>query len=113
MSETAVRWIAIDGEHYRTQKRVRDLDTSWMADAECANTDPTLFFDNQRVATAKAVCAECSVASACLEYGMAQQPPPQYFGMWGGHTADEMRTVARRRKSERERERSRERRMSA
>jgi WhiB family redox-sensing transcriptional regulator len=38
---------------------------AWRADAACADSDPELFFDNERTAEAVAVCAGCPVRELC------------------------------------------------
>jgi WhiB family redox-sensing transcriptional regulator len=38
---------------------------AWRADAACADSDPELFFDSDRVDQGKAVCAGCPVLAQC------------------------------------------------
>jgi WhiB family redox-sensing transcriptional regulator len=38
---------------------------AWRADAACADSDPELFFDPDRVDQAKAICAACPVLTRC------------------------------------------------
>jgi hypothetical protein len=38
---------------------------AWRADAACADSDPELFFDSDRVDRAQAVCAGCPVLDLC------------------------------------------------
>lgn len=84
---------------------IRDL-PRWMCDAACRDVDPDLFFGTDpgwgqitetiaqrraREKRAKALCAQCPVRDACLEYAMTT---PEHDGLWGGLTdreRDEMR----------------------
>ena len=85
---------------------IRDL-PGWMADAECRDAEPDLFYGADpgwgqitetvaerrvRVAQAKAVCAQCPVKNACLDYAMAT---PEHEGLWGGLTDAERKAMRR------------------
>lgn len=80
-----------------------DLDRSWVDHATCrAEQHPTsLFFPEKggdgRVdaQTAKTVCARCPVSQECLEYALAAR---EQWGVWGGATPMERRSIARRRR---------------
>lgn len=53
-----------------------------------------LFFDADRVAEAKAVCAACEVRSECLAWALRHETPgdPKAGGgVWGGMTMPERR----------------------
>lgn len=69
-----------------------NLDTSWMADAECRGADPELFFPTRGEDTraAKAMCADCPVRVPCLEYALANH---ERFGIWGGKSERERRQI--------------------
>jgi WhiB family redox-sensing transcriptional regulator len=75
----------------------------WRDDAACRGEDPALFFpaDDEsepgrlaREASAKAVCADCAVRSACLDFA---QTRPARHGLWGGLSEDERAAERRRR----------------
>ena len=55
----------------------------WRNHAACRDTDPGLFFPKfgGSAQKAKAVCAGCPVAAACLDYALASG---QQFGVWAG-----------------------------
>ena len=66
------------------------------SEAACREVDPGLFFPNDgdnvaQIAEAKAVCAGCAVKDDCLAFALKY---PQY-GIWGGLTDEERRTLRR------------------
>lgn len=72
----------------------------WRHRAACRDEDPELFFPvseqgpgARQVAAAKAVCARCPVASACLAWALETG---QDNGVWGGVSEAERRTLQRR-----------------
>lgn len=71
----------------------------WMHDALCAQTDPEIFFPDKGGSTreAKGVCARCPVAAECLDYALSDEQTsytsPFYFGIWGGTSERERRTI--------------------
>jgi len=75
----------------------------WRKDALCQGVETDLFFPAgelseepvQQAAAAKAVCARCPVREACLEYALETDQP---FGVWGGTTEAERRSIRRRRR---------------
>lgn len=54
---------------------------------------PDPFFDPAREVEAKSVCAGCDVKWDCLGYALASN---QNYGVWGGMTPEERRSVRRR-----------------
>jgi WhiB family redox-sensing transcriptional regulator len=70
--------------------------TDFFADAACQGADTTVFFpvSDTFAGEAKAICATCPVAEACLEYAIATR---QGDGVWGGLTAVERHRLLRRR----------------
>jgi len=73
----------------------------WRRAAACRNMDTELFFPRgetgaplEQTLAAKTVCSECPVRIACLEFAMATR---QEYGIFGGLTEQERRTLARRR----------------
>jgi WhiB family redox-sensing transcriptional regulator len=69
-------------------------DTGWQDHANCADTDPDLFFParGDSVDDAKAVCQGCAVRAECLEYALANS---EKYGVWGGMSERERRRVRR------------------
>ena len=70
--------------------------TDFFADAACQGADTTVFFpvSDTFAGEAKAICATCPVAEACLEYAISTR---QGDGVWGGLTAVERHRLLRRR----------------
>jgi len=73
----------------------------WRADAACRGEDPELFFPVgstgpalDQIAEAKEVCGRCPVQEACLDFALNTG---QAYGIWGGLTEDERRSLRRRR----------------
>jgi WhiB family redox-sensing transcriptional regulator len=60
-----------------------DTATSWMADGNCRNYPPAVFFpsDGVGVDRARRICATCPVTAECLEYALEQHID---HGVWGG-----------------------------
>jgi WhiB family transcriptional regulator, redox-sensing transcriptional regulator len=67
----------------------------WARDAECLSSHPKLFFPARGESTvaAKKVCAGCPVRSECLAYALDEGIK---FGVWGGKSERERRTMRRR-----------------
>jgi WhiB family redox-sensing transcriptional regulator len=65
-----------------------------MADALCAQVDTELFFPEKgsSVRSAKTVCRRCDVRKECLEYAINTG---QRFGVWGGKSERERRSLRR------------------
>ena len=73
-------------------------DVSWREDAACSGVDSDIFFpasedDEDAIRQAKAICAECPVREACLQYALATN---QAAGVWGGLDAGDRRRMRRR-----------------
>jgi WhiB family redox-sensing transcriptional regulator len=70
--------------------------TDFFADAACEGADTAVFFpvSDTFAGEAKAICATCPVAEACLEFAISTR---QGDGVWGGLTAVERHRVLRRR----------------
>jgi len=75
------------------------MDTSWMAQGNCADKDPTLFFPNDGVGVIRAqrVCATCPVKTLCLEYALRSGID---HGVWGGCSERERRRILKRRRQQ-------------
>ena len=71
-------------------------DRSWMPAGLCRGMDPQhaarVFFpvQGESQAPARAVCADCPVRAACLDYGMDEN-----YGVWGGTSERERRRLRR------------------
>lgn len=84
-----------------------DPDTDWRSRAACKGVDPELFFSSDlvenkqekddREATAKAICLQCDSKEECLEYAIKAG---ERYGIWGGLSEQERRTLQRRRNAE-------------
>jgi WhiB family redox-sensing transcriptional regulator len=75
--------------------------TDWHADAACRDADTDVFFPvaEADAGPARAICAGCPVADACLEWALEARPSD---GVFGGLTPMERhRLVRRRQKAER------------
>jgi WhiB family redox-sensing transcriptional regulator len=57
----------------------------WIADAECAQVDPEIFFPEKGGSSrqAKEVCARCLVQAECLDDALEHN---ERFGIWGGQS---------------------------
>lgn len=69
----------------------------WRDRAACRGVDPEIFYPvtDEEADPAKAVCGECSVANACLEYALTAR---EREGVWGGATERERRRIIRQRR---------------
>jgi WhiB family redox-sensing transcriptional regulator len=72
--------------------RERPQAGEWLTAAACRGMDPELFFPDRGEPTepAKAVCAGCRVRGECLDYALANV---ERFGVWGGTSERERRTI--------------------
>ena len=73
---------------------------TWRNRAACLDEDPELFFPIGntgpallQIEEAKAVCGRYKVVETCLEWAMESG---QDFGVWGGLSEDERRSLKRR-----------------
>lgn len=71
---------------------------SWTEQASCRGGDPEAFFVRGAVNARAAVrlCRACPVQEPCLEYALAEEID---FGVWGGLTERQRRSLQRRRLS--------------
>ena len=76
------------------------MDSEWMQRGKCRDLSPSIFFpsDGLGVQAAQRICAECPVASACLEYALTERVD---HGVWGGKSERERRRILRRRRIDR------------
>jgi WhiB family transcriptional regulator, redox-sensing transcriptional regulator len=72
--------------------------TTWVADALCAQTDPDAFFPEKGGSTSapKSVCGRCPVRTPCLEYALEHN---ERHGVWGGKSEPERRVLLRQRRA--------------
>lgn len=66
----------------------------WRFAALCAQTDPEAFFVEKGGSTreAKRICGRCEVKAECLQYALDHN---ERFGVWGGLSERERRTLKR------------------
>ena len=69
----------------------------WQRWAACRGVDPALFFieRGEPPGPARSVCRSCVVREQCLDFSLANG---EKYGIWGGLTERERRTVRRQRK---------------
>ncbi len=69
----------------------------WWDLGACRGLDASVFYpdDDDGAEVAKAVCAECSVQDACLDYALAVR---EKAGVWGGATERDRRRMIRQRR---------------
>jgi WhiB family transcriptional regulator, redox-sensing transcriptional regulator len=74
-----------------------DTVTAWMADGNCRNYPPAVFFpsDGVGVDRARKICTDCPVAAQCLEYALEERIE---HGVWGGCSERERRRILKRRR---------------
>lgn len=81
----------------------KESNYKWQYQGACREVDPETFFlpyncrsEEKRayILEAKKVCATCPVIKECLEYAVTSN---QEFGVWGGLSEEELRTVRRKR----------------
>ena len=69
----------------------------WWDLGACRGLDASVFYpdDEEGAEVAKAVCADCSVQAACLDYALAVR---EKAGVWGGATERDRRRMIRQRR---------------
>jgi WhiB family transcriptional regulator, redox-sensing transcriptional regulator len=72
---------------------------TWHAQAACLAIDPEFFFPNgtsgeslPQIQSAKSICHACPVREECLEFALTSR---QDYGIWGGTTEEERRSLRR------------------
>lgn len=73
------------------------MNLPWRQHAACQGLDPEIFYpaSDEEAGAAKAVCAQCAVATMCLEYALGSR---ERDGVWGGATEKERRRIIRQRR---------------
>lgn len=71
----------------------------WRLRANCKGLDTDIFFPTrgatkQKIAEAKAICAQCTVQEECHQYAMSYGER-RLIGIWGGKTAKQRRKERR------------------
>ena len=69
----------------------------WRELGACKGLEPSIFYpdDDDEALDAKAVCADCGVRIACLEFALQVR---EKQGVWGGATERERLRIIRRRR---------------
>lgn len=69
----------------------------WRELGACRGLKPSIFYpeDDDDALDAKAVCGECAVRVACLEFALRSR---EKQGVWGGATERERRRIIRQRR---------------
>lgn len=64
----------------------------WKAEAACTGADPDVFFPERgaSVREARAICRGCPVRIECLDFALENR---ELFGIWGGKTEKERRSL--------------------
>ena len=70
---------------------------AWRQKAACRGVDPDIFYpvSEEDAEEAKAICNQCPVQQACLEWALSNR---EREGVWGGATERERRRIIRRRR---------------
>jgi len=73
------------------------MNLSWRQRAACRGVDPDIFYpsSDEDAEPAKAICDQCGVRQACLEFALANR---ERDGIWGGATERERRRIIRQRR---------------
>jgi WhiB family transcriptional regulator, redox-sensing transcriptional regulator len=74
------------------------MDNQWMAEGNCVDEPPSLFFpsDGVGVEVAKRICKTCPVKEPCLEYALYHRIE---HGVWGGQSERGRRRILKRRRT--------------
>lgn len=86
------RHIDAEPERLDLDQLIASLRPSWMAEGACVGTDPDLFFPPPGMhgdRPAKAICADCPVVDACLDYALTNH----LDGIWGNTNGRERRRM--------------------
>jgi len=74
---------------------------AWQEQSNCRNADSDLFFldpmmrgkeKRNKEQEAKKICKGCPVVQQCLNHALSI---PEFFGVWGGMTADQRNSILR------------------
>lgn len=69
----------------------------WQRRAACRGLDPRIFYpaNDDEAVVAQAVCEDCEVRLACLEWALGRR---EKDGVWGGATERDRRRIIRQRR---------------
>jgi WhiB family redox-sensing transcriptional regulator len=69
----------------------------WVSDALCAERDPEVFYPEkgERSEPAIAICRQCPVRRACLDYALDHNE----YGVWGGTSETQRRQIRAKRRN--------------
>ncbi len=72
-------------------------ETAWMAEGNCRNHPPAVFFPSDGVGVdhARRICGTCPVLDQCLDYALDNRID---HGVWGGTSERERRRILKRRR---------------
>jgi WhiB family redox-sensing transcriptional regulator len=74
---------------------------AWQEESNCRGEDSEVFFldpqargknKRDKEKAAKKICKGCPVVQQCLDHALSI---PEFFGVWGGMTADERNSILR------------------
>ena len=77
---------------------------NWDSEASCQSVDPEVFFPERQgeaATMAKTICRGCPVRMQCLEFALSARLD---YGVWGGMTEHERRSLRRSRQRKARRE---------
>ena len=79
------------------EKSLLSNSSTWRDQAACRGLDPEVFYPitEEEEATAKNICADCTVRQSCLEHAITHR---EKDGIWGGATERERRRIIRQRR---------------
>jgi WhiB family redox-sensing transcriptional regulator len=82
---------------YRSSEEWGVKELTWRDRGACRGLEPHIFYPetDEEAVDAKAVCAQCSVRTACLEHALSVR---EKEGVWGGATERERRRIIRQRR---------------
>lgn len=71
------------------------MNADWRQDAACADKPPKYWFEPLFYGIGRAICDDCAVRSACLDYALTNRI---WHGMWAGLSERERVRVVRKRR---------------
>lgn len=77
--------------------------SEWMLDAACADADTDIFFDEERLEEAKAICKGCLCFKECDEFAWSERLLEDHDGVYAGKLPRQRRTEIRQRNRNRQR----------
>ncbi len=73
------------------------MNIAWRLQGACRGLDSAIFYPTpeDEAVSAKAVCAQCTMQTTCLEFAITYR---EKEGVWGGATEKERRRIIRQRR---------------